>query len=209
MGFAVEPALSRRRTMKRLVIAGITSLITATAFPALAQKGVVEGTVARAGGGANLVVFIAEAPGAFPASKEHVVMDQKKMTFVPHVLPVLVGSTVDFVNSDSVGHNVFSPDNEGYNLGTWPKGDRRSYTYKKTGVYTQLCSIHPEMEAFILVLQNPYFATTKADGHFTIPNLPPGHYALKVWGEKLKKADKARTFPVDVVGAKTTIAISL
>ena len=195
--------------MQRLVIAGVTSLLVATALPALAQKKAIDGAVTRAGGAANLVVYIAEAPGSFPASAEHPVMDQKKMTFLPHVLPVVIGSTVDFVNSDSVGHNVFSPDNEGYNLGTWPKGERRSYTFKKVGVYAQLCSIHPEMGAFVLVLQNPFFATTKADGHFTIPDVPPGHYVLKVWGEKLKKADKTRTFPVEVGGAKTTIAISL
>ncbi len=195
--------------MRRLLIPGVMSLITVTASPAFAQKSVVEGSVTRAGGGANLVVFIAEAPGSFPAGSEHLVMDQKKMTFLPHVLPILVGTAVDFVNSDSVGHNVFSPDNESYNLGTWPKGERRSYTYKKVGVYTQLCSIHPEMEAFILVLQNPYFAMTKADGHFSIPNVPPGHYVLKVWGEKLKKADKARTFTLDVVGPKTTITLAL
>jgi plastocyanin len=196
--------------MQRLVIAGLVNLIVLAAVSsAYAQKGTVEGAVARAGGGANLVVFIAEAPGPFTPTTEHLVMDQKKMTFSPHVLPVVVGTSVDFVNSDNVGHNVFSPDNEGYNLGTWPKGDRRSYTYKKLGVYTQLCSIHPEMEAFILVLQNPFFAVTKADGHFTIPNVPPGHYVLKVWGEKLKKTDKARTFSVDVTGAKTTVAIAL
>jgi len=197
--------------MQRLAITGFAILSTlAVANPrAFAEKGTIEGSVSRSAGAGDLVVYVEKAPGDFTAAAKHEVMDQKKMSFLPHVLPVVVGTAVDFKNSDSVNHNVFSPDNEGYNLGTWPKGERRSYTFKKLGVYTQLCSIHPEMEAFVVVLQNPFFALTKADGHFSIPDVPPGSYVLKVWGEKLKKADKARTFKVEVSGPKTSVTIKL
>jgi len=126
----------------------------------------------------------------------------------PYLLPVLVGTTVDFLNSDSVNHNVFSPDGEGYNLGTWPKGQSKSYTFKKAGVYTQLCSVHPEMEAFVIVLANPYFAVADKDGKFTINDVPDGHYDLKVFSKKLKKAEKEKKFGVDVAKGAGTATIA-
>lgn len=194
----------------------IATLVTSLAVTAgmgfsatAARAATLEGTVTSGKGTAGLVVFVAKAPGTFPAPAAHARIDQRNMKFVPRVLPIVVGTSVDFVNSDAVNHNVFSPDNEGYNLGTWSKGEKRSYTFKREGIYTQLCSLHPEMEAFVLVLGNPYFATAGADGHFSIDNVPPGHYTLQVWGEKLKTPEKKRTFPVDVTaqGAKTTIAL--
>ncbi len=191
----------------------LRTLATGLALTALSATGAyaanLEGTVTSAKGTAGLVVFVTKAPGTFTAPAEHAHVDQKNMKFVPRVLPVVAGATVDFVNSDSVNHNVFSPDNEGYNLGTWSKGEKRSYTFKREGVYTQLCSLHPEMEAFILVLGNPYFAIAAADGHFSIANVPAGHYVLQVWGEKLKGPEKKKTFPVDVTaeGGKTAISL--
>jgi hypothetical protein len=103
---------------------------------------------------------------------------------------------------------VFSPDNESYNLGTWPKGESRPYTFKKPGVYTQLCSIHPEMEAFIVVLANPYFAVADKDGQFKIADVPDGHYVLKVFSKKLKKVDKDKKFTVDVAKGTGTANIT-
>ncbi|MFQ5706360.1 MAG: hypothetical protein ACE5HO_02870 [bacterium] len=137
----------------------------------------------------DVVVYIDKAPGEFKPPKEHPVMDQKNLTFIPHVLPVLAGTTVDYKNDDDVLHNVFTPDKcaEKFNLGTWPKGEVRSYTYKKPGcVAVMLCNVHPEMEAWVVVLQNPYFFKTDKDGVFTIENVPTGKYTLKVWHQKLK-----------------------
>jgi Plastocyanin len=197
--------------MNRLATSTMLAFVATTLFApanASAESGTIEGTVAHARGTADLVVYIVSAPGQFSPPSQHGLMDQKKMTFSPHLLPIVVGTTVDFLNSDAVSHNVFTPDNEGYNLGTWPKGEKHSYTFKKPGVYTQLCSIHPEMLGFVIVLQNPFYAITKADGHFTIPNVPPGQYMLKVWGEKLKKPEKERTFPVKVTGGKVPVSLS-
>jgi plastocyanin len=206
-----RPPALKEKSMDRIATSTMVALVATTIFAsssAFAESGTIEGTVAHARGNADLVVYVVSAPGQFPPPSQHGLMDQKKMTFTPHVMPIVVGTTVDFLNSDAVSHNVFTPDNEGYNLGSWPKGEKHSYTFKKAGVYTQLCSIHPEMLAFVIVLQNPFSATTKADGHFTIPNLPPGQYTLKVWGEKLKKPDKEKTFPVKVTGGKVPVTLS-
>jgi hypothetical protein len=124
-------------------------------------------------------------------------MDQKKMQFMPHVLPVMAGTTVKFVNSDPTAHNVFSPDYEKYNLGTWPEGQSKDYVFSKCTkfpcAYTQLCRIHPEMEGFVVVLQNSYFAVTDREGHYEIRDVPPGKYVVAIWHEKLKAQPKPVT----------------
>jgi plastocyanin len=142
---------------------------------------------------ANAVVYVGAIPGkTFPPPKEHAGIDQKDLVFSPHVLPVLVGTTVDFLNSDAVLHNVFSPDAcaEKFNLGTWPRGEKRSYTFKKECIATLLCKVHPEMEGFVLALPTPYFALAKADGNYHIADVPDGTYTVKVWHPKLKPAEK-------------------
>lgn len=184
----------------------VTVLMCAPA--ALAAGGTITGTVKIKGAAQPAVVYLESAPGTFAAPPAHVKMDQRGMAFIPTLLPVLVGTTVDFANDDSVNHNVFSPDGEGYNLGTWPKGESKSYTFKKAGVYTQLCSIHPEMEAFVVVLPNPFFAVTDKDGGFKIDGVPDGHYVIKVFAKKLKKAEKDKGFPVDVANGTATTAIA-
>lgn len=146
---------------------------------------------------ADAVVYVAAIAGkTFPAPKEHAKMDQANLVFSPHVLPVLVGTTVDFLNSDAVLHNVFSPDGcaDKFNLGTWPKGQIKSYEFKKECVAaTLLCKVHPEMEAFVVAVPTPYYAVTKADGSFRIADVPDGAYTVKVWHPKLKPAQKAVT----------------
>jgi len=173
----------------------------------IASAGTITGTV-KVKGDQPAVVYVETATGTFAAPKAHPRVDQKGMQFIPYLLPVVVGTTVDFANNDAVNHNVFSPDNEGYNLGTWPKGESKSYTFKKAGVYTQLCSIHPEMEAFVIVLENPFFVVADKDGKFKIADVPDGHYVLKVFSKKLKKADKDKKFPVDVVKGSGTVNIA-
>jgi plastocyanin len=144
----------------------------------------------------DAVVYVAAIAGkTFPAPKDHAKMDQANLLFSPHVLPVLVGTTVDFHNSDALLHNVFSPDAcaDKFNLGTWPKGEIKSYQFKKECAATLLCKVHPEMEAFVLAVPTPWFAVTKADGAFRIADVPDGAYTVKVWHPKLKAAQKAVT----------------
>jgi plastocyanin len=151
----------------------------------------------------NAVVYVAAIPGkSFAPPKDHAKMDQKNLVFVPHVLPVVVGTTVDYQNSDAVLHNVFSPDAccDKFNLGTWPKGQSKSYTFTKECSATLLCKVHPEMEGFVVAVPTPYYAVTKADGSYAIPNVPDGSYTVKVWHPKLKAAQKT----VAVAGATET-----
>lgn len=143
----------------------------------------------------DTVVYIESAPYTAEPPKEHVVMDQKNMTFVPHVLPVVKGTTVDFLNSDMVQHNIYSPDAaaDNMNLGTWLKGETRPFTFNKLGVATLKCNVHVDMTAYILILQNPYFAKVNNDGSFSISNVPEGTYTVKLWNERLKADDQTAT----------------
>jgi len=155
--------------------------------------------------GFPIVVYVEDIPGMdFPLPKTNPKIDQKAKEFVPHILPVQVGSTVDFYNSDQMEHTVLSPDNEGYDLGKWPHGEKRSYTFKQTGEYAQLCKLHPEMSAFIIVVKTPYFTMTDKEGKFIIQDVPPGTYKLRVWGERLKKKKLKKSFDVRVSQGEET-----
>ena len=147
---------------------------------------------------AETVVYLKAVPGAH---KPHTVsMDQRSMKFIPHILVVAQGDTVKFLNNDNVAHNVYSPDGEGYNLGTFKEHQDASYTFKNTGAYSQLCSIHPEMLAYVFVSQNPYGVPVDAKGHYVIKDVPPGTYQLAVWNASKLKAAEAS---VTVVAGKT------
>ncbi|NWJ41988.1 MAG: DUF2012 domain-containing protein [Geothrix sp.] len=177
-----------------------TLLLTALGLGAAlcAQAGDIHGKVTCKGvrDSADAVVYVAAIPGkTFAAPAAHAKMDQKNLVFIPHVMAVLAGTTVDYLNSDAVLHNVFSPDAccDKFNLGTWPQGQSKSYTFKKECAATLLCKVHPEMEGFVVTSPTPYFAVTKADGSFTIPNVPDGAYTVKVWHPKCKPSQKAVT----------------
>lgn len=183
--------------MKLLMSITITALISIN----MAYGGDITGTVKATGtkDSGNAVIFIEKVEGkTFSPPAEHALMDQKNMTFVPHVLPVLAGTTVDFLNSDDVLHNVFSPDKcaDNFNLGTWPKGQKRSFTFKNPGCRAVLlCKVHPEMEGYVVVLENPYFAVSNKDGSYSIKNVPPGTYTVSIWHEKLKGPSVKITVP--------------
>lgn len=165
------------------------------------QAGNIVGTVKAKGvkNSADAVIYIEKITGkTFSAPKDHAKMDQKNLKFHPHVLPILAGTTVDFQNNDDVLHNVFSPDAcaDKMNLGTWPKGQTRSYTYKNPGCITvMLCNVHPEMEAYVLALETPYYAVSAVDGKYEIKDVPAGKYDLKIWHEKLKAQIVSVTVP--------------
>ena len=180
-------------------------------LPGTLRAGTIEGmvTVKGARNARDAVIYVDEIKDkVFEAPKEHAKMDQKNMVFNPHVLPVLVGTSVDFYNSDVVLHNIFSPDKiaDEFSLGTWPQGQMRSYTFKNMGSAVVLCNVHPEMEAFVVVLPTPYFTKTGPDGKFKIEGLPAGTCTVKVWHEKLKAQAVSVTVPEE---GTATVAFAL
>jgi len=124
----------------------------------------------------------------FDSPKEHAIMDQKNLVFIPHVLPIVVGATVDFPNSDTVRHNVFSPKGSAkvFNLGTYDVGVVKEVKFDEPGVVPLLCNVHSEMSAYIIVCKTPYFSLTDRKGDFIIKNVSPGKYKITVWHEKLR-----------------------
>jgi len=175
-----------------LAVAGVAAVgLGLSGWASAAESGSVTGTVTARGlrSSAGIVVSL-EAPGltTTPAAQP-VEMDQKNMQFLPHVIAITKGTSVRFLNSDPLPHNVFSPEGK-YNLGTWPQGKSRDHLFDKPGVYTQLCRVHPEMEGYVVVLDTPYFAVTDAAGKFEIKGVAPAKYKLHAWSEKLKAADQ-------------------
>ncbi len=178
--------------------------LSAGAVPAQAGQisGVVKPRGLRTPG--NILVYLARAPKVkLDLSRTRFVMDQRNLSFVPHVLPVPVGATVVFPNNDKVNHNVFSLSlARKFNLGSYPPGAVKKVTFVRPGVVELRCDVHQDMRAYILVLKSPYYAITDGRGAFTIPDpkllaaqglgpvpeLPAGKYLVKTWHEKLKGA---------------------
>ena len=147
------------------------------------------GTVARGPQRlSNVVVYIERVERTFHPPKEAAIMNQQNLTYVPHVLPILVGTTVDFVNSDGLLHNLhaFMRGETLFNIATPKFLKKKSIVFQKEGPVLLLCDVHREMSAYIMVLQNPFFALTNEEGDFTIKDVPPGSYTVKAWHENLK-----------------------
>jgi plastocyanin len=123
----------------------------------------------------------------FPAPGDAAVLDQKGCVFRPHVLAVMVGQPVVVKNSDPVLHNVreMAVNNPSSNFGQPTIGATSLMPFKEPEVFRVKCDIHPWMEAWVRVVDNPYFAVTAADGSFTLRGLPPGKYRIKAWHERL------------------------
>ena len=137
----------------------------------------------------DVVVYIEEVNGNdYPAPTEKGILDQLNLTFVPHVIAVQKGTKIDFPNSDSVRHNLYSPPDccKQFNLGTYDVGVIKTVDFDQACSVPLLCNVHAEMSAFVLVLNNPYFSVTGKDGVFKIDNVPPGTYKVSAWHEKLR-----------------------
>jgi len=180
-------------------VLAVTSILVGLLFSISSFAGEIKGKVATHGikSAENVVVYVDAIPGkTFDPPAKHAVVDQKHMTFVPHVLVVLKGTTVDFLNSDPVGHNVYWPSIGGnkkliHSLGTWPQGQSKSFTFNDLGAAPLLCNVHPEMAGYVIVVPTPYFASTNKEGEFEIKDVPDGSYTLKTWSEEGKPATQS------------------
>ncbi len=159
----------------------------------------------------NIAVYVDTIPDKkFDPPAQHALIDQARMAFAPHVTVVLQGTTVDFLNSDPVGHNVYWPSVSGnkklaHNLGTWPKGEKKSFQFNDLGVVALLCNVHPEMNGYVIVVSTPYFAVTDNSGNYEIKNVPPGKYTLKAWSEN----GKPTTMAVEVTASGATADLTV
>jgi plastocyanin len=197
-----------KNAMKAALLTGL-----ALALAGAGKANEIKGKVSAQGmkSAENIAVYVdAISEKKFDAPKEHVVINQSKMTFVPHVVVVQQGTTVEFLNSDAVGHNVYWPSISGnkklsHNLGTWPKGDKKPFQFNDLGAASLLCNVHPEMSGYVVVVPTPYFAVTDKDGNFEIKNVPAGKYTLKTWSEDGKPTTQA----VDVSGATATVELTV
>ena len=135
------------------------------------------------------VVYLESAPrAAFDARDEpHAQMDQRNEAFVPHVLAIVAGTTVDFPNDDRTYHNVFSlSKTRSFNLGRYATGHSKSIRFDRPGIVRVFCDIHSHMSAFILVFAHRYFAVTDEEGRYHLDGVPAGTYMLTVWNEMIR-----------------------
>ncbi len=169
-------------------------------FSLAASAGSISGKVSGVTG--ESVVYVEAIAGkTFPAPTEKPLIDQKGLMFNPHIVAIEQGTTVEFLNSDKVAHNVFwisvgGNKKLGHNLGTWPKGEKRAFKFDNPGAIPLLCNVHPEMSGYIVVSPTPYFAVTDKSGSYKIDNVPDGSYTVTAWHEGAKNSSK----PVTVAG---------
>lgn len=200
-------------TFKGQAIIAIYILLAGTFCSPGAWAGEIKGKVTAQGmrSAENIAVYVDAISGkTFDAPAKHAVVDQKHMTFIPNVRVVLKGTMVDFLNSDAVGHNVYWPAISGnkklaHNLGTWPQGQTKSFTFNDLGAAPLLCNVHPEMSGYVVVVATPYFAVTDKEGDFVIKDVPPGKYTLKTWSEEGKPATQAVEVSAGTATANLTV----
>lgn len=150
----------------------------------------------------NVVIYLEEVDkkSHFSPASVRPVLDQRNTTFIPHILPILKGSEVDFVNLDNIYHNVFSLSSaKRFDIGRRPTGEKVTVKFDQSGVVPVYCDIHSNMSAYILVLDNPYFTKPDANGNFRLASILPGRYRIIAWHERLIAQPKEITVPASGV----------
>ena len=150
----------------------------------------------------DFVVYLDGPVGEKPAPPEKPVtintrrIAQKGAVFTPHVLPVVVGTVIEWPNNDDIYHNVFSMSEVmPFDLGLYKNPEVKKFAFEKAGRIDVFCSIHANMHCIVLVLQNPYYSLADDRGRYAITNIPPGTYTLKAWHERLPAQTKQITVP--------------
>ena len=152
-----------------------------------AQEGDVNGKVSATclKSAENIAVYIDAIPGKkFDPPAQHVSVDQRNLVFIPRTIVTVRGTTVDFLNSDQVTHNVYWPSINGdrklhHSLAIISPGQKNSLQFSDVGTAQLLCNLHVNMVGYVVVVHTPYFTLTDSDGSFTIKYVPPGNYTLK------------------------------
>jgi plastocyanin len=128
------------------------------------------------------VIWLDVAAPAPPSQAPRVTLDQRNLSFMPHVLAVRVGTTVEFPNNDKVFHNVFSfRDGKKFDLGMYPTGSLKRIVFDKPGLSRIFCNIHPNMAAYVMAVDTPYYGVSDERGAFQISGIPRGTYTYHAW----------------------------
>ena len=174
-------------------------LLLSWLLPAPAPGADLAGTVEMAGKPVEHAVVWLEVPDAPPfTQRSKVVLDQRNLTFAPQVLVVRVGTTVDFPNNDKVFHNVFSfRDGKRFDLGMYPTGTSKPITFDSPGLARLFCNIHPNMAAYVLAVDTPYYAVSDDRGRFAIAGVPAGTYTYHAWRPGGQMLDGSVTIEAD------------
>lgn len=133
-------------------------------------------------------------------------IDQRNLKFIPTVVAVMVGESVDFPNNDKSWHNVYSKGGANdFDLGLYPPGKTRSKKFDKPGVSRILCNAHPDMEAFVVVKDHPFFSVTDNRGNYQIENVPLGKVRVETWYPNLE----VRSETVEIVRDGEVFALNV
>jgi len=172
-------ACSSHDAVVRVLTVALTWLLAMSGAPPLID---LHGMSAVAGKAVPDAVVWLETPGAPRPRPESAVLDQRNLTFSPRVVAVQVGARVKFPNRDRVFHNVFSH-HEGkiFDLGLYPVGAVKEVPFEKPGLSRVFCNIHPQMAAYVMVVDTPYFAVSDQAGQFVIRGVPAGTYTYRAW----------------------------
>lgn len=175
------------------------TVLSAVLLTGLCGQGLLAGTIegrVRGTNPSNTVIWVDDIEGSFPAPQRLAVMEQKALRFVPHVLPVQAGATVEFPNHDPLFHNVFSiSESKRFNLGLYANGVTRRLIFDKPGVVELLCNVHLEMSGYIVVVKNPFFASPDVNGTYRISDVPAGRHRLRYWREDAGAAERSVDVP--------------
>ena len=193
----------------RLALPLLATTFAGLPIAAADPTGTLQGTIEGLGKGPFLV-YVDQIPGAkYPAQDPAPVLGQKNNTYVPHILAVVVGSKVELRSSDPELHNVYawaqSLGRVVFNVTIPPNSPPSVQQLNQVGTIKLTCNVHREMLAFIVVLQNPFFALTgKTQTEFTIANIPAGLREVRVWGERLEPEQLARKYAVEIKPGQVT-----
>jgi plastocyanin len=144
------------------------------------------------------VVYLENMPRGMAGEfiERHARLDQRGERFVPHIVAIGVGGTVDFPNSDPTFHNVFSlSETRSFDLGRYATGKSKTVKFDRPGIVRVFCDIHAHMSAFIFVFAHPYFAVTDGQGRFRIDGVPAGTHQIVLWNETMDPETKPVTVP--------------
>jgi plastocyanin len=182
------PALGRIEGVVRLVAPlGSSAPIASGAYPTRR----VSRPAARASEISNVVVFVKDGPRAGALAPVRAQMVQQDESFLPRLLAIPRGSTVEFPNSDPYFHNVFSLSRGAtFDLGRFPRGTSRSRAFTQPGLVKVYCHLHSHMSASIMVFDHPHFVVPQGDGSFVLADVPAGPYRLSAWHERIGESSK-------------------